>query len=65
MLKSVFGLETTFNDMVRLLEAVWSDWFLVPGQSGADSGSASALCQTESWCCDFCDCATVESSASV
>lgn len=66
-------MDTKFNYIARLPErrVVRPDspqTFVVPGRSGADSGSGSALCQTQSWCqgsYSACDSATVDSSVSV
>lgn len=60
----MFEMETKFNYIVLLPERhvvrlVSTQTFVVPGQSGADSGSGSVLFQTESCCrgsfsvCDF------------
>lgn len=60
----MFEMEPKFNYIVLLPEGHVVRWvptqtFVVPGPSGAHSGSGSALSQTESWCrgsfslCDF------------
>lgn len=71
----LFEMDTKFNYIARLPERrmVRPDspqTFVVPGRSGADSGSGSgsAFCQMQSWCWgsySACDSATVDSSVSV
>lgn len=71
----LFEMDTKFNYIARLPErrVVRPDspqTFVVPGRSGADSGSGSgsAFCQMQSWCqgsYSACDSATVDSSVSV